>query len=532
MIKSISFPKGSYVTICALVFLLSSCSMKSVSEQDPDPTTKHPNIILFYVDDLGYADLSSYGAKGVSTPNVDALVAGGLKFTDAHSAAATCTPSRYSLLTGDYAFRNNAEILPGDAPLLIDTSKMTLPKMLGKAGYNTAVVGKWHLGLGNGNVDWNTEVSPGPLELGFDYSFLLPATGDRVPTVYLENHHVVNLQKDDLLKVSYITDLGQERATKENARYLSDKQHSETIVNGVGRIGAMIGGESAHWIDEDFPMIFTEKATSYIERNQDSPFFLYFSFHDIHVPRLPNDQFKGKSEMGPRGDAIVQMDWVTGQIINKLKELGLEDNTLIIFTSDNGPVLNDGYEDSAVEMLGNHDPSGSFRGGKYSAFEAGTRVPTILYWPNEIKPGLSDALVSQVDLLVSLSTLVGVDLDDNTFDSKDLLDAFLGRSEKGREFMVEESFTLALRKGNWKYIKPVPKEKEYPAWLANKHIETGFVYEPQLYNLEMDVSERVNVANDYPELVKEMDVELASIIRGKEMEDNIATTETPIATGH
>lgn len=517
----------SYFSIAILFCVLSSCFMNNASPGDVSKKDNRPNIILFYVDDLGYADLSSYGAKGVSTPNVDALVKGGLKFTDAHSTAATCTPSRYSLLTGEYAFRNNAQILPGDAPLLIDTAKMTLPKMLGKAGYNSAVIGKWHLGLGSGEVNWNVPVSPGPLELGFDYSFLMPATGDRVPTVYLENHDVLNLQTEDPLKVSYVDDLGQERATKKNARYISDKQHSETIVNGVGRIGAMVGGKSAHWTDEEFNTVFTDKAISYIEKNQDSPFFLYFSFHDIHVPRLPNDQFKGKSEMGPRGDAIAQMDWITGQIVSKVKELGLEENTLIIFTSDNGPVLNDGYEDFAVEMLGNHNPSGPFRGGKYSAFEAGTRVPTIAYWPKEIKAGESDALVSQVDIFASLAKLVGMELPSEVaIDSEDMLKEFLGKSKNGRDFMVEESYTLALRKNNWKYIKPIPADKSFPAWLSNKGVETGFTHEPQLYNLEMDINESVNVANDYSDLVLEMEAELESIINKSPMKTDFTKPQT------
>lgn len=489
------------------------CYMRSADQEVAIEKETLPNIVIFYVDDLGYADLSSYGAKGVLTPHVDALANQGLKFTDAHSTAATCTPSRYSLLTGEYAFRNNAAILPGDAPLLIDTSKMTLPKMLGKAGYNTAVIGKWHLGLGSGQVDWNSEVSPGPLEIGFDYSFLLPATGDRVPTVFLENHEVVQLDSDDPLVVSYVKDLGQVKADESNARYISDKQHSETLVNGVGRIGAMIGGVRAYWTDEDFPFVFTEKATAYIEQNKDHPFFLFFSFHDIHVPRLPNDQFKDKSSMGPRGDAIVQMDWMTGQINAKLKSLGLAENTLIIFTSDNGPVLDDGYKDLAKEMLGEHNPSGPYRGGKYSAYEAGTRVPTIVQWPKMIEPGTSDALISQVDILASLAQLVDVELSaDMAIDSEDLLDEFLGQSKEGREYMIEESSTLSLRKRQWKYIKAVPENIKFPAWMANKGVETGFEYKPQLFNLELDENESKNVADDYPELVQQMDTKLQAII--------------------
>src|SRR5690606_27509472 len=164
---------------------------------------KKPNILIIYVDDLGYGDLSCYGAKAVKTPHIDELANNGLLFTDAHSSASTCTPSRYSLLTGTYAFRNNAAILPGDAPLIIDPETVTIADMLKKAGYVTGVIGKWHLGLGNGEPDWNTEIKPGPKEIGFDYSFLIPATADRVPTVFIENQRVVNLDKQNPIEVSY-----------------------------------------------------------------------------------------------------------------------------------------------------------------------------------------------------------------------------------------------------------------------------------------------------------------------------------------
>lgn len=502
-----------FKVLCLLTISIFGCTNQNNKFQDKrDILKQKPNIIIFYVDDLGYGDLSCYGATQVNTPNVDRLAKGGVRFTDAHSSAATCTPSRYSLLTGTYAFRRKAAILPGDAPLLIDTNVLTLPAMLKKSGYSTAVIGKWHLGLGSGNVDWNKEVKPGPLEIGFDYSFLLPATGDRVPTVYLENHKVIGLLEDEPIQVSFNKDLGQTKATKENTRYISDPQHSETLINGVGRIGAMTGGESAIWKDEDFPNIFTSKAIDFIKQHKESPFFLFFSFHDIHVPRLPNEKFQGKTSMGPRGDAIVQMDWMTGEIVNALQKLGIKENTLIIFTSDNGAVLNDGYEDLATENLGNHKPSGPFRGYKYSAFEGGTRVPTIVYWPNIVTTNItSDALLSQVDLFRSLSKLTGETIQDNeAIDSEDHLDVWLGRSNIGRTYLLEESAGLSLRWGDWKYIEPV-KYSNIPKFIANKGIENGLDTIPQLYDLQNDIFETTNLASTHTELVKKIQEKLNKI---------------------
>ena len=208
MIKINKFTKITKI-LTLPIFAVAALSACSTSEQETSKNTK-PNVVIFYVDDLGFGDIGVNGAQGVTTPNIDALANNGINFTDAHSSAATCTPSRYSLLTGEYAFRKKAAVLKGDAPLLIGTEQPTLPKLLKKVGYQTAVVGKWHLGLGDGTkaLNWNEAVSPGPLEIGFDYSFLMPATGDRVPTVYVENHTVVNLDPNDPITISYEERIG------------------------------------------------------------------------------------------------------------------------------------------------------------------------------------------------------------------------------------------------------------------------------------------------------------------------------------
>ncbi|WP_019028880.1 sulfatase family protein [Colwellia piezophila] len=501
-----------------ITMLLSACGVEKTNQvniQDTALKEKKPNVVIFYVDDLGYGDLSSYGMTAAKTPNVDALAKEGIRFTDAHSSAATCTPSRYSLLTGQYAFRNNAAILPGDAPLIIDHTKPTLPKMFKRAGYKTAVVGKWHLGLGDGFVDWNKAVKPGPLELGFDYSFLMPATGDRVPTVYLENHHVVNLNPNDPITISYEKRIGERPVGTESPELLKQKadlQHSATIVNGISRIGWMAGGKKAEWKDEDFPFVFTNKAIDFIQSVKGQPFMLFFPFHDIHVPRVPHKLFAGKSGMGPRGDAILQMDWMTGRIVDELKKQGLYENTLIIFSSDNGPVMDDGYADMAEEMRGDHDPAGGYRGGKYSAYEAGTRVPMIVTYPNGIKnKGDSSALISHIDLYKSLAQFIGVELaQGEAIDSENMLPALLDAKAKGRQDMLEESFTLSLRSGKWKYIAPFTGTT--PNWLANKTaIENGLKTSPQLFDISTDRQEQVNLAAEYPEVVERLQQRIETI---------------------
>jgi arylsulfatase A-like enzyme len=473
---------------------------------------KLPNVVVIYMDDLGYGDMGAYGATGLKTPNFDKLAEGGVRFTAGYATSATCTPSRYALLTGEYPWRNeSARILPGSAPLIIDTVKMTIPGMLKEKGYHTGIVGKWHLGLGIGNVDWNQRVSPGPNEVGFDYSFIMAATQDRTPTVYLENGYVVGLEPGDPLLVSYEKNFEGEPTGIDNpelCKMMWHHGHNNSIHNGVPRIGFQKGGKSAMWIDEDMADDFTQKAQQYVKENKSNPFFLLFTLHQPHVPRTPNPRFVGASGMGPRGDVIVEADWCVGELVKTLEEEGLLENTLIIFSSDNGPVLNDGYYDDAVELIGSHKPAGPLRGGKYSLFEAGTRVPFMAYWKGKIDPVVSDAVVSQLDLFSSLAALVGSDK--RGPDSEELLDVFLGKSQQGREELIIEATTrTALRKGDWAMIPPY----QGPAVNKSVNIELGNSSEFLLYNLNDDIGQQNNLAKSEPEKLQEM-IEAFQKIRG------------------
>jgi arylsulfatase A-like enzyme len=493
-----------------LSFLALTISLKS-SSQTNNKSVK-PNIVFIYLDDLGYGDLSCYGATEIKTPNIDALANGGVRFTNGYATSATCTPSRYGLLTGVYPWRNrDAKILPGSAPLLIGKEQLTIPKMLKEKGYQTAVVGKWHLGLGTGIVDWNQQLDAGPNDVGFDYSYIMAATQDRVPTIYIDNGKVVNLDSKDPISVNYDKNFPGQPTGKENPELLSMKWHhghNSSIVNGIPRIGYVSGGASANWSDVDLADHFLAKAQDYVKSHKDNPFFLYYALNQPHVPRTPNPRFVGKSGMGPRGDVILEADYCVGEIIKTLKEEGVLDNTLIMFSSDNGPVLNDGYYDDAVEKLGNHKPNGPLRGGKYSLLEAGTRVPFFTYWKGQIKPLVSDALVCQIDLLESIAKLVNVDVEST--DSQELLDVFTGKSNKGRTNLVIEANTkTAFRQGDWIMIPPYSGDPI----LEEVNIEMGNDKEFQLYNLKKDIGQKNNLAKTQPKKLKEL-IKNFELIRG------------------
>ncbi|MBN7809956.1 arylsulfatase [Algoriphagus sp. H41] len=487
----------------ALAACLAWACSSPKSEQEQASASSKPNIVIIYLDDLGYGDMSAYGASQLSTPHMDRLANEGIRFTSGYATSATCTPSRYALLTGVYPWRNkDAKILPGTAPLLIDTAQMTVPKMLKAQGYHTGIVGKWHLGLGDGETDWNASISPGPNQVGFDYSYILAATQDRVPTVYIHNDRVDKLDPADPIQVDYQKNFEGEPTGKDNPELTTMKWHhghNNSIVNGIPRIGYMKGGKAALWNDTTMADHFLAKAQAFVKENREKPFFLYYALQQPHVPRTPNPRFVGKSGLGPRGDVILEADWAIGEFMKTLEEEGILENTLVIFSSDNGPVLNDGYYDDAVEKNGSHTPAGPLRGGKYSLLEAGTRVPFMVYWKGTVQPQVSDALVCQVDFLSSLAALTGSSIQGQ--DSENILDAFLGKSQTGRESLIlEATGRTALRKGDWVMIPP---HKGAPV-LQAVNIETGNLPEYQLYHLAEDLSQAKNLAGDQPEKLEEM----------------------------
>ncbi len=487
-----------------------------------------PNVLLIYADDIGYGDFGCYGAENVSTPNVDRLAAGGIRFTNAHSVASTSTPSRYALLTGEYPWRKQGtDVAAGDAAMIISPTQYTLADVFEDAGYSTAVFGKWHLGLGevSGRQNWNETLSPGPADIGFGYSYIMAATADRVPCVFIENGTVAEYDSLAPIEVSYKGNFQGEPTGRDNPELLYNLKHSHghdmSIVNGIGRIGYMKGGGSALWKDENIADSITLHAVDYIAAHKDEPFFICFATNDVHVPRFPHERFRGVTGMGLRGDAIAQFDWCVGELLNALEEHALLENTIIIITSDNGPVIDDGYADDAEALLNGHDPMGGLRGGKYSCFEAGTRVPFIVHWPWKIKEGcVRNGLVSQIDFVAAMAALTGVKLPgDAAPDSQaKAKDYWLGDADASREYVVEmaSNHTLSLRKEGWKYIEPSSGPEMVP-W--GPKIETGYSLQPQLYrvvsdsfqslstdynHLPDDRQEARNLAGDYPDVVKKM----------------------------
>jgi arylsulfatase A-like enzyme len=495
---------------------------------------QRPNILVIMADDLGYGDVSCYGATEIETPNIDALSASGRRFTSGYCSASTCTPTRYSFLTGTYAFRGERTgIAPPNSPAIIQPGTETVASLLRAAGYTTAVIGKWHLGLGGPDgPDWNGELRPGPLEIGFDSCFLLPTTNDRVPQVFVENRRVRNLDPADPLWV------GSKKPSPDHPTGQSERAslkmdwshgHNQTIHNGISRIGFYTGGHAARFRDEDLADTWVERSRAFITEHQaskpDQPFFLFFAAHECHVPRIVHERFQGLSQLGPRGDAILEFDWCVGELTKLLAEQGLTDNTLVVLCSDNGPVLDDGYKDDAIEKNGDHRAGGPFTGGKYSVYEGGTRTPFITSWPGTIEPGESDDIVCTIDLAASLAALVGQPLpEDACLDSFDVSAALLGTpGATGREHLIQQdngqSGSLGFRVGNWKLVRHL-REKANNL-VVQKPLAMTPVPKIQLFDLASDPAEKTNVAEAHPEVVARLEAQLdEAVVAGRTRETN------------
>lgn len=467
---------------------------------------ERPNVILINADDLGYGDLECYGAKNVQTPHVNELAREGVLFRNVYSCAATSTPSRYSLLTGEYAWRRpGTDVAAGNAGMIIRPEQFTMADAFKSCGYATAAVGKWHLGLGDksGMQDWNAPLSASLGDLGFDYHYIMAATADRVPCVFIENGMVANWDSSAPIEVSYEKNFEGEPTGKDHPELLYNLKpsvgHDMSIVNGISRIGYMKGGGKALWKDENIADSITSHAISFIEKHQSQPFFLYLCTNDVHVPRFPHERFRGNNKMGLRGEAIMQFDWTVGQVISALDRLGIRENTLIVLTSDNGPVVDDGYQDRAEELLNGHKPAGDLRGTKYSVFEGGTKVPAIVVWPAKIKESsVSDALISQIDWIRSFASLIGARLPKGAApDSQDHLNALLGQKSDNRDYVIglAQDHTLSLRTPKWKYVEP-SKGPSSLSWAPG--VETGYRNEDQLFDM-LEGDEYHNVSTSHPE---------------------------------
>lgn len=447
-----------------------------------------PNVIVILSDDVGWGDLGCYGSTQIKTPNLDALARDGMRFTDAHASAAVCTPTRYSMLTGQYSCRVDAiglnkGVANGASPLLIPVSAVTLPKILKTAGYRTGAVGKWHLGFGNAKPDYNQDLSPGPLEIGFDEFFGFPATNDRIPTVFVRDHRVVNLDPKDPIEYTYQAPVDPSSPLKK-------------FSSGGSRIGWISGGKAAQWKDTELTDTFTREVVAFVERNQKNPFFLYYAPQNVHAPAIPNPRFAGSSGLTKRADTLVELDWSVGELMKTLERLKLSENTLVIFSSDNGAYI--------IDEKG-HRPNGPWRGEKSQLWEGGHRVPLIARWPGHIPPGVSGELVSLIDLPATAAALAGVKpAADVAPDSFNLLPTLLGKTNphpRDHLIVMSGNGALAIRQGNWKYI---PDLKTANGWKSQPNKGEATSYRAGLYNLENDKGELTNLSGQEPEVTKRL----------------------------
>lgn len=475
-----------------------------------------PNVVVIFADDLGYGDLSCYGATKLATPNIDQLAAEGRRFTDAHSASAVCTPSRYALLTGEYPHRIGlSRPVFLKTGLVVDTGQQTVADVMKDAGYATACIGKWHLGFGVGAPNWNGNLKPGPLELGFDYYYGVPVVNSHPPFVYVENHNVVGLVPEDPFV------FGKPAKTREFFEKM-----------GLNQIG---GADAAHALydDEAVGTTLAAKAVDWIKARGSAPFFLYLATTNIHHPFTPAPRFQGTSGCGRYGDFVHELDWIVGEVMQTLEDQGVADNTLVIFTSDNGGMFNVGGQDA---WDAGHRLNGELLGFKFGAWEGGHRVPFIARWPGRIEANsTSDQLISNIDLLATMAALTdGRVSEGQGRDSVNVLPALTGNpSQPLRDHIVlapNKPTHLAIRKGKWMYIGAQgsggftaakrgahafggPAAIHYAGYV-NSDIENGKIKKnappAQLYDLENDLQQTRNLYREYPEVVKEMQALLES----------------------
>lgn len=505
------------------LMLLSAAVSFGAEPPLPHKAQERPNVVLIFVDDLGYGDLSCYGAKKLQTPNIDKLAAEGRRFTDAHSASAVCTPSRYALLTGEYPMRANGGEgvwgpAPIESPLLINPDTLTIADLFKRGGYDTAVIGKWHLGFGKGSNNWQEPLRPGPLDLGFDYYFGVPIVNSAPPYVYVENDRIVGGDPADPLV------------------YLSRNEKGATPITEIPPDASQRtpnrfkGAVAAHKLYNDYQIAttLTKKATEWIKGRKQKPFFLYLAPTNVHHPFTPAERFQGTSQCGLYGDSVHELDWIVGEVMKSLQESGVADNTLVIFTSDNGAMFNFG---GRVAVEKGHKINGELLGSKFGIWEGGHRIPLIAWWPGKIAAGsLSNQLFCNVDMLASFAALTGQEL--SAADQKDsinMLPALVGDPDHPlRAEMIispHKPSHLSLRKGKWMYIPAqgdggfTGSKPEQHAWggaavtalvnTPNSDIADGKIKPgappAQLYDLEADVNQTKNLYHEYPEVVQQMD---------------------------
>ena len=519
--------RGTFLAAGLLSLL--AVSGRGVSAGAPPP----PNVVLIFADDLGYGDLGCYGATKVKTPHIDRLAAEGRKFTDAHSSSAVCTPSRYGLLTGQYPFRaDGRKGLWGPAPvtsaLVLAPETLTVADVFKRRGYDTAVVGKWHLGFGQGTNNWKQPLRPGPQDLGFDYYFGMPVVNSAPPYVYVENDHVVGADPADPLV------------------YLGPNAQGATPITPIPpeaaqRTPNQFGGAvAAHKLFNDYEVgtKLTEKATDWIKARGRKPFFLFLSTTNVHHPFTPAKRFQGTSQAGLYGDSVHELDWIVGEVMKSLEAAGVANNTLVIVTSDNGGMFNLGGRHAAE--LG-HKINGNLLGSKFGIWEGGHRVPFIAWWPGQIQAGtVSDQLINHVDLMATFAAISGRKLSTaEQNDSINMLETLTGNPDQPlRTAMIvspNKPTHLALRNGKWMYIPAkndggfTGSKPEQHAWggpavtqlvhTPNSDIENGELKADaspaQLYDLEADRNQTKNLYKEYPEVVAQMAALLAEYKSGR-----------------